>query len=771
MAVERVPEESLPAELTSYVGRRTELAEVRKLLGTSSLVTLIGPGGVGKTRLAARAAATARAAFGGDVVFVGLADLREPELLVNTVAERLGLGDRSSRRPIELLVDQLRGRRLLLVLDNCEHLVEACAWLVDTLLGSCPELVVLATSRQSLGVTAERVLPVLPLEVPEPGTAPAELERYDAVRVFADRATAVVPSFAIDESNADDVIRLCRVLDGLPLAIELAAVRLRSLSVRQLADRLDKRFTLLSAGRRRIPTRHATFQALIDWSYELCTEQERLLWARASVFSGSFDLDAAEQVCAGDGLDREAVLDVLDGLIDKSILLREEDRGVARYRLLEMMRQYGEDRLLAAGDQTRRNRFHRDWYLELTSRFETEWFGSDQTAWINRLSREHANLRRALDFCASNPDESVVGLRMLRTFKEYWLVRGLNTEGRVWLDRLLSAAPDDAPERATGLWIYAFLAIVQSDVDAHETALAEAEELIAETGDTRAQAYVHHVRGYAALIGNEGERSAALFRRAAEALRAEQDQAGELWATYNYGLALSLAGDLERSREVLDECVRTCVERGEVFWRCWALWSRSAAEYLFGDHEQAVRAGMELLRLQDQVGDRVIIAFALTVMAGCAAHGDQPRRAARLFGAATTVWQWIGASPTNYAAFVEPTMRDITMVTGALGAETALAEFSAGSALSADEAVRYALGEPEPPAAADRPAAVPLSRRENEVAELVAKGMTNREIAQHLVIARRTAETHIDHILTKLGFTSRAQIAAWVAENRNRTNT
>ena len=766
MVVERVLEESLPAELTSYVGRRTELAEVRRLLGTSSLVTLIGPGGVGKTRLAARTAAAARASFADDVVFVGLADLHEPELLVSTVAERLGLGDRSARRPIERLVDQLRSRRLLLVLDNCEHLVEECAWLVHTLLDSCPNLVVLATSRQSLGVAAERMLPVLPLAVPEPGTPLAELERYDAVRVLVDRATAVVPSFAIDEDNVEDVIRLCRTLDGLPLAIELAAVRLRSLSVRQLADRLDKRFTLLSGGRRRMPSRHTTFQALIDWSYELCTEQERLLWARASVFSGSFDLDAAEEVCSGDGLAREAVLDVLDGLLDKSILLREEDHGVARYRLLEMVRQYGEDRLRATGDLTRRNRFHRDWYLELTTRFEAEWFGRDQIAWIDRLRREHANLRRALDFCTSGPDEAVVGLRMLRGFKEYWLVRGLNSEGRVWLDKLLAAAPADAPGRGTALWIYAFLAVVQSDTPAHERALAEAERVV-EATDARDRAYMDLVRGYAALIGNEGERSAELFHRAAEALRSQQDVAGQMWATYNYGLALSLAGDLERSRRILDDCVEDCVARGEVFWRCWALWSRSAAEYLFGDHRQAVAAGMQLLRLQQHVDDRVIIAFALTVMAGCATHAGELRRAARLFGAATTAWQWIGAWPTNYAAFVEPMHRDIAVVTDGVGAEAAIAEFSAGAAMSTAEAVRCALGERESSrGTTEQSSRTPLTRRETEVAELVAEGLTNREIAERLVIARRTAETHVDHILTKLGFTSRAQIAAWITDNR-----
>jgi non-specific serine/threonine protein kinase len=756
-------------EVTTYVGRQNEILEARRLLGTSSLVSLIGPGGVGKTRLALRVAAGARASFGDDVVFVSLAELREPELLVNTVADRLGLGDRSARRRIDLLVDQLRDRRLLLVLDNCEHLVEACAWFVDTLLTSCPDLVVLATSRQSLGVEGERVLPVPPLTVPEPGQSPHELGQYDAVRMFIDRAAAVVPSFAITDDNVEDVIRLCRALDGLPLAIELAAVRLRSLSVRQLADRLNKRFTLLIGGRRRGPSHHLTFQALIDWSYELCTDAERLLWARASVFSGSFDLDAAEQVCSGDGLDRASVLDVIDGLIDKSILLREEDQGVARYRMLETMRQYGEDKSRESGDLARMRRRHRDWCLELTTRFEAEWFGPDQVVWLNRLRLEHANFRGAMEFCTSDADEAVIGLRLADNIKEFWIQGGLSTEGRIWLTRLLDAAPLDAPDRAAALWIYAFLALLQGDMPAYESALAQAALAAEATGDDKARAFVNHVRAYAALMGDRGAESTRLFDAATETFRAQGDRASELWSTYNYGLAVALAGDLDRAREVLRDCTEQYVAQGEVFWRSWALWSRGAAEYLYGDMTAATDAVLEVLRLQQSVGDRTVTAFALTVAAGCATHSGQSRRAARLLGAANTVWKSIGSEPMSYVAFVEPMKRDVELVTGDIGVEAAGAEFLVGAALSTDDALSYALGEElatESAVAAEPTEASPLTRREAEIAELVAQGMTNREIADRLVIARRTAETHVDHIMTKLGFTSRAQIAAWFVESR-----
>ncbi|MGH3859994.1 ATP-binding protein [Actinokineospora sp.] len=761
-AVQRLPGPRLPAEITTYVGRGTEIREVKRLLGVAPLVTLTGPGGVGKTRLALRVAAAVRPSFGDDVVFVGLAELHEPKLLVNTVVDRLGLGDRSTRAPIDLVVDHLRARRLLLVLDNCEHLVEASARLVEAILTSCPDVVVLATSRQSLGVAGEHVLPVQPLAVPEPGESIAAMENYDAVRLFLDRATAVVPSFTITEDDVEDVIRLCRALDGLPLAIELAAVRLRSLSARQLADRLNKRFTLLTQANRSAPSRHETLATLIDWSHQLCTEQERLLWARAAVFSGGFDLEAAETACCGDGLDRDDLLDVLDGLIDKSILLREEHHGQVRFRMLETVRQYGEDRLRANGDLDRMRRRHRDWCTGLTEQFSVDWFSPAQLDWIDRIDFEHANLRQALNYCIGNADEAVVGLRMATDVKEYWVMRGLLTEGRMWCARLIGVAPGDTEPRAAAGWVDAFLALIQGDIPAYEASLAEAAEVADRIGDESARAYVDHIHAYHALMGNDGERAAELFHRASTAFQEMGDLSGELWSKFNYGLAVSLTGDLDTGRTVMRDCVERYTELGEVSWRCWALWSLSAAEYLAGEYGPALEAGLAVLRLQRRYGDRAVMAFALTVLAGCATHLGELRRAARLLGAATTVWQSVSASPTNYATFVEPMQRDIIVVTEGLGPEAAAAEFTTGANLPTDTAISYALREDVSRLAPETPEA-PLTKREMEVAELVAKGMTNREIAKSLVISLRTAETHIDHIRTKLGFSNRTQIAAWVA--------
>lgn len=743
------------AEATTYVGRERELDEAKRLLGSSSLVTLTGPGGVGKTRLALRVAAAARAAFRDDVVFVPLGDLTEPELLVSTVAVHLGLGDRSTRPAVDLIVDALRSRRMLIVLDNCEHLVDACAALVGTLVSSCPDIVVLTTSRQSLGIASERQLPVPPLATPA------------AIRLFVDRATAVVPSFVVTDENRDDVEQLCGQLDGLPLAIELAAVRLRSLSVQQLTERLHRQFALLTGGARGAPTRHETLRSLIDWSHDLCTEPERLLWARASTFSGSFDLDAAEAVCSGGGLDPPAVLDVVDGLLDKSVLLREEDNGVVRYRMLETVRQYGADRLRAAGDERQLKRRHRDWCASLVERVARQWLGPDQVAVIDLLRRDHANLRAALDFCVSDSAEAVVGLHMAPRFKEYWMIRGHNTEARLWLGKLLEVARDGAPGRAHALWMYAFFSLVQGDMPAYEARLAEAAEVADRTKDELARAYVFHVRGYEALIGDDMPTATHYFGTAMKMFRDQQDLGGELWSQYNYGHAVALGSDLQRGLEILRSCVDTCTERGEVFWRSWALWSQASAEYLQGDVDRATQLSQDLLRLQLRVDDRGLIAFALTVLAGCMAKSGQPKRSARLFGCATTVWQSMGASPARYEAFAGPMAEHIEHVTQDLGLEPTVAEFTAGAAMSTEAALAYAIGDEQPDV--DEPeqrVSDVLTNREAEIAALVADGLTNREIAQKLVIARRTAETHVERILTKLGFTNRTQIAAWFARAR-----
>ncbi|MFD9670005.1 ATP-binding protein [Rhodococcus sp. NPDC059968] len=367
---------NLPLELTVFVGRRRELTETKRLLSVARLVTLTGVGGVGKTRLALRVAANVRRAFDGGVWLVELGELHDAELLADTVVAAFGLREQSSNPSLELLAEHIADRRMLLVLDNCEHLVGAAAMLAERLLRQCPELRILATSREPLGIGGEAVMRVPPLTLPT-SDRPASLHDWagsDAITLFAARAEAAAPGFALSEASRVTITRICQHLDGLPLAIELAAALVRVLSPQQILDRLADRFRVLTHGCRGAPSRHQTLQLSIDWSYDLCEPEEQRLWARLSVFAGGFELDAAESLCAG-FLAREEVLDMVARLVEKSILIREDAGAAARYRLLESLREYGWQKLQETGEDAALRRRHRDWYQQLVLGAEAEWIG------------------------------------------------------------------------------------------------------------------------------------------------------------------------------------------------------------------------------------------------------------------------------------------------------------------------------------------------------------------------------------------------------------
>ncbi|WP_324187072.1 ATP-binding protein [Actinokineospora alba] len=764
MVVEGVPA-GRPVDLTSYFGRRHEIAEARRLLGTVRLVTLTGPGGVGKTRLAGRIAAGAQKQFRDGVTFVELAELRDPALLANLVADRLGLRDQSARAAADTLIEHLRTRSTLLVLDNCEHLVGACADLVDKLIVSCPKLVILATSRQSLSVEGEHLLMVPPLSVPrgEDVRSPDELAKYDAARLFVDRATAVLPSFAVTDENCADLARLCERLEGLPLAIELAAVRCRSMSVRQMVERLSKRLSLLTVGTRTAPRRQQTLRAMIDWSYSLCSRPEQLVWERASVFSGTFDLEAAEHVCGGPGVERTQVLDLVDGLLDKSVLVRDEHGGVARFRMLETLREYAQDCLDRAGDRARVSRLHRDWYAGLTARFEAEWHGPRQVAWVDRLRQDHANLRVALDFCVNDPADAVVGLRMATRVDDYWGIRGFHTEARLWLDRALAAAAPDAPQRVAALRMSGWFALLQGDIPTGIDRLTQAGELVAATGDPVQEAYLAHAWGMAALFSGDLTKAAEAFARVLPTFREHGELRGELFTLFIYGYTLGLAGDPAAGRTMLQEAIDRSTAIGESFWRAWALWGLSQVEITYGDVEAADQAAKEALRLEREFGNRLGEAFSTDLLAWVAQRQGRPVRAAMLLGAASAIWSAIGSSPSLSAVFDQPHREYLELNRQCLGAPAFQKAFAEGSALPSDLAMHYALEEDTSEPTADSDRSTLLTKREVEIARLVAEGLTNREIAARLTIAQRTAESHVAHILTKLEFTTRTQIAVWVA--------
>ena len=455
---------NLPVDVTSFVGRRRELAEARRLLSVASLVTLTGPGGVGKTRLGRQAAAAMERAFPDGAWLVELASLNDPALVARTVAAALGMRDQSARPALESLQDYVADRQLLLVLDNCEHLLDACAVLADRLLRTAPGLRILTTSRHPLRVSGERVLPVPPLSVPaEEDVTASDAVRFEALMLFADRAAEVEPDFAITAENSATVARVCRRLDGIPLAIELAAVRLRALSVQDVLDRLDDRFRLLTGGSRAALERQQTLKATIDWSYRLCSEPEKTLWARLSVFAGSCDLEAVEAVCADDEIAVADLVDLLSGLVDKSILVCEQLCTRPRYRMLETVRQYGAERLVAAGEQGTLRRRHRDYFRLMLARAGVEWFSPRQVEWYHRLQADRRNVQTALEFCLADPAEAPVAAQMLIKPWTYWLQSGSLSESRHWLERALAMVTQPNAAMANAMAWNAWTALLLGD--------------------------------------------------------------------------------------------------------------------------------------------------------------------------------------------------------------------------------------------------------------------------------------------------------------------
>jgi predicted ATPase/DNA-binding NarL/FixJ family response regulator len=778
----------VPAELSSFVGRKHELSEVRRLLASARLVTLTGVGGVGKSRLAVRVAGQVRRAFPDGVWFVELAGLQDPLLVPQAVSEALGIRDQSDRDPVEVLADFLADRQVLLVVDNCEHLAEASALLVADLLRAAPGVRVLATSREVLKVPGEHVYPVAPLLVPDPAepVAAGAGVKYPGLVLFAERAAAVRPGFAVTGENAAAVARVCQRLDGIPLALELAAARLGALSVEQLAAQLDDRFRLLATGNRAALPRHRTLRAAVEWSFELCTKPERVLWVRASVFAGRFDLDAAGQVCGGDGLAVEEVYEVVAGLVDKSVLIAEEHAGEFRYRLLDTIRDYGLDRLrdpdetdgLAVLDEEVLRLRHRDYYLDLAERFDADWFGPRQAEWTERMRAEHANLRAALSYClagdggsaAPGAEEARSGVRLAGALYYFWYGCGEVREGRYWLERALAADPHPSRERTRALSAYCWILIMQGAPAAVADPARECIELARRFGQPLYQAEGLQTLGLSLLYREDLVRARAALEEAVAV-------AGELGATHpavahaevGLGVAVMFQGDPVRAAELFAESEAISRLHDEQWSLAATLRGAIMPALALGQVAAADAYGRESVRLSSALHDTMGAATGLEFLAWVAAAAHDHPRTACLLGAADRQLRDIGAGALFSGGGWARSHQDCeTAARQALGDAAYDTAHRRGSELNFDEAVAYALGEEKP--AAEQPperGELPsLTRREREVAELVGQGLSNKEIAARLVIAQRTAESHVDKILTKLGFSSRAQVAAWYATQR-----
>ncbi|MFI7445808.1 ATP-binding protein [Nonomuraea indica] len=764
----RPPAGRLPAELTSFVGRQREVAEVKRLIAKSRVVTLTGVGGVGKTRLALRVAAEVRRAFSDGVWLVEFATLDKAELLVQAMAEALEVRSRLSRPPIDVLVEHLREKQTLIVLDNCEHLLPDCAVVVDRLLRSAAGLRILATSRQALGIAGEQMLPVPTMSLPgvSPSGEPvASTARCDAVNLFTERALSVQPGFSVTEANREAVERICRHLDGIPLAIELAAVRLRELSLEHLLDRLDDRFRLLTAGSPAALPRQQTLRSVIDWSYGLCTKQEQQLWARASVFAGSFSLEAAEDVCSGNGIAREQIVDLVIGLVDKSVLISEGYGRTVRYRLLETIRQYGRDRLRESGDEVWVRRRHRDWYRELAMDAEREWCGSTQMEWFARLRQEHSNVRTALDFCLTLPGEVSAGLVIMTALRSYWIAAGLLQEGRQWLDRLLAADTEPTVVRAGALAVNARFAALQSDLDPVAPMLEESRSLAVRFGDTGAFARISYASGLAALVKRDFEGAEASFQEAARHYRDLTDLMGETYSLMHLALTYSCLGQSDKAVELFGTCVDICESWNEYWLKASLLYVYGIEMWKQGGVARAIEMEHESIRLKQPFNDRLGIALCAEVLAWIAAQVGEFERAARLLGALREMWRSVGEPLFPYLVAYHDKCEQVTRQH--LGEKRYYKGILEGTKLGFDWVLTLAWKETTPVEQPSQEGArsSPLTPREMEVARLVARGMSNKEVAASLVIAQRTAEAHVEHILNKLGFTSRVQIAAWVFED------
>ncbi|MFJ6650988.1 ATP-binding protein [Streptomyces sp. NPDC091290] len=752
---------SVPAELTTFVGRREELAEARRLLSQTRLLTLTGPGGVGKTRLAMRVAAETRRAFASGVCFVPLAALEDESLLENTIAAALSINDQSGSPAIVGLTRMLADQHILLVLDNCEHLLQACGLVAGKLLGAAPNLRILATSRQALGTEGEAVLAVPPLRQETPGPAPCDSDS-EAVLLFEQRAAAAMPGFTLTEENRGGVRDICRRLDGIPLAIELAAVRLRVLSVTDLCERLHDRFAVLTTGSRAALPRHQTLRATVDWSYELCSPQERVAWARLSVFSGDFDLDAAEQVVAGEDLGLRDVFDLVAGLVDKSVITRQAGAGTrARYSMLETLRQYGLEQLEQSQQAGATRARHRDYYLAMTARARAAWFSPLQVPWHHRLAGELANLRTALDFSLAQGDQDVA-MEIASNLGDYWMALNLR-EGSHWLERVLAATQGRVTaERTRALWVGAWMATLEGDTEAAIGRLNEAYTLAQRSGDRDAVSHVDQVAGIVSLYRGEAQRADTLLRSALRSQHEHSDAAAVCVTVFYLAQAAAWRGDAD-THGWAEQCLTLCETHGARWSRSYALYLTAYQAWRLGDPDRAERLLRESLRSQRVIEDHRCFALCAETLAWLAEEEGRRERSVRLLALAGAAWRGMGTSLrglTHVAAFHDACESRLRAAMGNRRFEDA-ERWATG--LSHGQAVDYALEEPAKPP--DKPArhttASILSRRETEVAHLVRDGLSNKEIAARLVISPRTVEAHIDHILNKLGFTSRTQIAAW----------
>ncbi|WP_191243145.1 ATP-binding protein [Amycolatopsis deserti] len=747
--------------MTSFVGRRAEAAQLRRALESHRAVTLTGTGGVGKTRLALRVAAETRRAFDDGVWFVELDDVSDGALLASTVLGGLGLRDDGGRTAQAQLLDHFRGSRALLLLDGCDRVVDACAGLVATLLQAAPDLRVLGTSRRPLHIAGEAVLPVGPLPVPaESDSTASALARCDAVALFADRVAAIRPGFALTDANAPAVARICRQLDGLPMAIEFAADRLDVLALDHLAERLDDAYRLLVTGKRTAPERQRTLRALVESSYTLCTADEQVLWSRLAAFTGRFELDAIEEVCVGGAITEESVLGLVTGLVDKSVLNRDEHRSGSWYRLPRLLREYARGELLAEPDWTELRERHAHWCLRLAERSADGLLSPKADYWVGRVRGNHANIRAALEFCLEDASRQTCALRLASALWHYWIMAGRVEEGRAWLERALRTGGHETVERAMALAAAAYLAVIDGD-DRAGALLEEGLAIERRLADPALSGNLYFVAGLAEVQRDDLAAARAHLEDALAQWRRTDDVMGVSRTLALLALVCVLGEDTAKAVAYAEEFVRDADGPGDNWGLAYIHGIFALAALGDGDLARALDEQRRAAALAQRYEDEFGMVWCVQSGALILAAAGRPEEAAQLLGTAE-----------DHRGFTVVPMSELRRACAkAVRSEIGDRRFAElerqGRGMTLAQAVNLVLDRPaQETGDRETPDDTGLSKREWEVAALIAEGRSNKEIAAALVISTRTAEGHVRGILAKLGLVSRAQVAAWMTERR-----
>jgi non-specific serine/threonine protein kinase len=799
------PANNLPQQLTTFIGREAAISEIKRRVQAARMLTLTGTGGSGKTRLSLKVAAELLESYPDGAWFVELSTLRDSALVPQAVASVLSVREEPGEDLTHTLAERLKASRSLLILDNCEHLLSACSALASRLLRDCLDITILATSREALNIEGEDAWQVPPMSLPDPlKPLPVEsLKEYEAIQLFVERALRTRDGFALTAHNGPALSKLCWQLDGLPLAIELAAARVRTLTVEQIVERLDQRFKLLTYNVYDVEPRQQTLRALIDWSYDLLTGPEKGMLRHISVFVGSFTLDAITTIC-GDGKDEFEVLDLLTPLAEKSLIVVEEHSGEARYRLLETIRRYALDRLNESDETEDLRGRHRDWYVQMAERAQAGLIREDSRSWLDRLELDHDNIRAALEWSTTGEPDAETALRLASAVWRFWDMRGYITEGRKWLTDALTVS-GDAPSvsRARALNAAGNLALEQGDFSRAEELYGDALGLRRKMGDKVAIANslsnlgvvarrkgefqeaaqlneeglallreLDNRDGIASVLNNLGyvvqqqgdyDRARELFVEALALFRELGDQQGIIVSLNNLGSAAQAKGDYEQARIYYEDALSRARELDDKLSVAGVTKNLGSFCTAQGDYEQAAKLYRESLTTYHEQGDKQGIIECLEGLAAALAYGHE-EHASRLFGAAEAIRERIGSPhPPADRAIYE---RYVAQARSRLSPEVYEAARTAGRLLSVDDVFNLAqqVDLPEQEYPKRDPQHFDLTRRETEVLRLVAGGLSDIEIARKLSLSPRTVQSHLQSIYNKLEVSNRSSAGRFAVE-------